>query len=130
MTKHGWIAALVLAVGLTALGVGLLPADEPVIPRQQRVSPKVLKEAMLERPVISAAAVPHSMSRNVQDLRAIADDLEKAGHRAEANRLNGVIREIVRHVEHELADKKAQIARLNAEIDDLKTLSESDRVRK
>ncbi len=130
MTRHGWIAALVLAVGLTALGVGLLPADEPVIPRQQRVSPKVLKEAMLERPVISAAAVPHSMSRNVQDLRAIADDLEKAGHRAEANRLNGVIREIVRHVEHELADKKAQIARLNAEIDDLKTLSESDRVRK
>ncbi|MEI8380674.1 MAG: hypothetical protein WCJ09_11125 [Planctomycetota bacterium] len=129
MTRQGWIAALVLAVGLTALGVGLLPADEPVIPRQQRVSPKVLKEAMLERPVISAAAVPHSMGRNVQDLRAIADDLEKGGHRAEANRLNGIIREIVRHVEHELADKKAQIARLNAEIDDLKTMSESDRVR-
>lgn len=129
MTRHGWIAALVLAVGLTALGVGLLPADEPAIPRQQRVSPKVLKEAMLERPVISATAVPHSMGRNIQDLRVIADDLEKNGHKAEANRLNGVIREIVRHMEHELNDKKAQIARLTAEIDDLKTTPESNRVR-
>ncbi len=129
MTRQGWIAALVLVTGLCASGVGLLPADEPVIPRQQRVSPKVLKEAMLERPVISAAAVPHSLSRNIQDLRAIADDLEKGGHRVEANRLNGVIREMMRRAEHDLIEKKAQIARLNAEIDDLKPVSDSERVR-
>ncbi len=119
MTKQGWVAALMLVTGLGAIGIGLTAAQESVIPRQQRVSPKVLKEALAERPV-STAVAPHSVGRSVQNLRVIADDLEKAGQKLEATRLNGAIREIVRRAEQEIADKKAQITHLNAEIDDLK----------
>lgn len=118
MTRQSWIAGCTLVLGLTLLGVGLLTADEPNGIPKQRVNPKVLKE-LSEHPVITAT-VPHSPGRNIQDLRAIVSDLEKAGHKSEATRLNSVIKEMVRHAEQDLADKKAQVARLNAEIEDLK----------
>ena len=117
MTKQGWIAAVMLVAGLSAVGFGLLTAQE-TIPRQ-RVSPKVLKEALAEHPVVTATAT-HSVGRTVQDLRAVADDLEKAGQKSEATRLKGIIREIGRRAEHDIADKKSQVTRLNAEIEDLK----------
>ena len=119
MTRQGWIATLVLVTGLSALGVGWLTADEPVIPRQQRISPQLLKEALAERPVISAAST-HSVGRTLQDLRALAADLDKGGHKSEASRLNAAIREIVRRAEHELAEKKSQISSLNADVEELK----------
>ena len=119
MTKPGWVAALVLLAGLGSIGIGLTVAQESTIPRQQRVSPKVLKEALAERP-LGAAVAPHTVGRSVQDLKAIAEELDKAGQKAEANRLNVAIREIVRRAEQEIADKKSQITHLNAEIDDLK----------
>lgn len=125
MSKQGWIAALVFVTGLSALGVGLLTADEPVIPGQQRVSPKVLKQALAERSGTSiAATAPQSVTRSVQELRLIATDIQKAGLKSEAARLNGVIREIVRRAEHDLVSKKSQIARLNAEVEELKSISE------
>lgn len=117
MTKQGWITALMLVTGLSAVGFGLLTAEE-TIPKQ-RVSPKALKEALAERPVMTATAT-HSVGRTVQDLRAVADDLEMAGQKSEAARLKGILREISRRTEHDIADKKSQVARLNAEIDDLK----------
>lgn len=119
MTRQGWIAASTLVLGLTLLGVSLLTADEPTGIPKQRVSPKVLKEALAEHPVITATAT-HSPGRIIQDLRAIAGELDKAGQKPEAIRLNSVIKEMVRHAEQDLADKKAQLTRLNAEIDDLK----------
>ncbi len=117
MTKQGWIAALMLVTGLSAVGFGLLTAQE-AIPRQ-RVSPKVLKEALAEHPVVTATAT-QSVGRTVQDLRAVTEDLEKAGQKVEAARLKGIVREIVRRAEHDIADKKSQVTRLNAEIEDLK----------
>jgi len=121
MAKQGWILALMLVTGLSAAGFGLLTAEEPTAIPKQRVSPKVLKEALAEHPVLSAtAAVPHSAGRSIQDLRAIADDLEKAGHKSEATRLRTAVKEIVKLVEHELAEKKSQVSRLNAEIEELK----------
>ena len=117
MTKQGWIAALMLVTGLSAVGFGLLTAQE-AIPRQ-RVSPKVLKEALAEHPVVTATAT-QSVGRTVQDLRAVTEDLDKAGQKSEAARLKGIVREIVRRAEHDIADKKSQVMRLNAEIEDLK----------
>ena len=117
MTKQGWISALMLVTGLCAVGFGLLTAQE-TIPKQ-RVSPKALKEALAERPVMTATAT-QSVGRTVQDLRAVADDLDKAGQKVEAGRLKGIIREIVRRAEHDIADKKSQVTRLNAELEDLK----------
>lgn len=121
MAKQGRILALMVVTGLSATGFGLLTAEEPNAIPKQRVSPKVLKEALAERPILSAtAAVPHSAGRSIQDLRALAEDLEKAGHKAEATRLKAAIKEIVKLVEHELAEKKSQVARLNAEIEEMK----------
>lgn len=121
MTRQGWIVALVFVTGLSAAGFGLLTAEEPVAIPRQRVSPKVLKEALAEHPgVIATAVAPHSTGRSVQDLRAIIDDLEKSGQKTEATRLKSIVAEIVRRAEHEMAEKKAQVARLNAEIDELK----------
>ena len=121
MTRQGWIAALMLVTGLSAAGFGLLTAQEPKteIPRQ-RVSPKVLKQALAEHPVVVTATVPHSNTRCIQDLREIADDLDKSGNKADASRLKIAIREIMRKVEHEISDKKTQITKLTSEIEDLK----------
>lgn len=118
MTRQAWTIALLLAAALGTAGLGLL-ASEPAIPRQ-RVSPKLLKETA-DHPVVVTATATHSVSRTLQDLRSLADDLEKAGLKAEVARLNTCIKEIVRRNEQELMEKKAYAARLAAEIEDLKT---------
>jgi len=118
MTRHGWIAALMCVTGLTAVGFGLLTAQEPGIPRQ-RVSPKLLKEAAND-PVVITATAPPSVGRTIQELRTLADEMEKAGNKADATRLKVAIREIVRRAELEINEKKAQVTRLTAEIEDLK----------
>lgn len=121
MTKQGRILALAVVAGVSAASFGLLTAEEPSAIPKQRVSPKVLKEALAERPILTAtAAVPHTAGRTIQDLRGIAGDLEKAGHKSEATRLNSAIKELVKLIEHELAEKKSQVTRLNAEIEELK----------
>ncbi len=121
MTKHGRILALMVITGISAAGFGLLTAQEPAAIPKQRVSPKALKEALAERPVLTAtAAIPHTAGRTIQDLRAIAGDLEKAGHKSEAARLNSAIKEIVKLIERDLAEKKSQVSRLNSEIEELK----------
>ncbi len=121
MTPRRWIAAAALSAGIGAFGYSFLTAQEsePAIPRQQRVSPKLLKEAMAER-VKTTATAPHTVGRTIQDLRALADDLDKGDKKAEANRLRGIIREIVRRTEHEITEKKAQVTLLNSEIEELK----------
>lgn len=125
MTQQRWITALVLTAGVSVFGFRLLTAQEsePAVPKQ-RASPKLIREAMAERAIaeraIATAAAPHTVGRTVQDLRTIADDLDKGDQKAEAGRLRVVIREIVRRSEHEIAEKKAQITRLNAEIEELK----------
>lgn len=120
MTGRGWVLALVLVTGISGAGFGLFAADENAIPRQ-RVSPKVLKEAMNQHPVIAATApVPHTMGRSLQDLKQLAEDLEKGGHKTEAARLNGIVKEIVRRIESDISEKKSQISRLNTEIEELK----------
>jgi hypothetical protein len=119
MTRQAWIVALFLVAALGTAGLGLLTASEPGIPRQ-RVSPKQLKDS-LEHPAVMTATATHTVSRTLQDLRSLADDLEKAGQKSEVARLNTAIKEIVRRNEHELMEKKALVNRLNAEIEDLKT---------
>ena len=116
MTKQEWIAAVMLVTGLSAAGFGLLTAQE-TIPRQ-RVSREALKEMLAERPVLTATA-PQSAGRNIHVLRTIADDLDKAGQKSEAARLKGVIREMERRIENDIAEKKSQMKRLAAEIEDL-----------
>jgi hypothetical protein len=118
MTKKTWLAAVMVLAGFGAVGFGLLAAQE-FIPRQ-RVSPKLLKEALAQPPIVTATA-PHSIGRIVQDLRAVADDLEKGGNKSDSTRLRGIIGEIVRRAENDVADKKAQVTRLNAELEDLKS---------
>jgi hypothetical protein len=118
MTRQAWTIALLLAAALGTAGLGLL-ASEPAIPRQ-RVSPKLLKETA-DHPVVVTATATHSVTRTLQDLRSLADDLEKAGLKAEVARLNTCIKEIVRRNEQELMEKKAHAARLATEIEDLKT---------
>lgn len=121
MTKHGRILALLVVIGISAASFGLLTAQEPSAIPKQRVSPKALKEALAERPVLTAtAAIPHTAGRTIQDLRGIASDLEKAGHKSEAARLNSAIKEIIKLIEHDLTEKKSQVSRLNAEIEELK----------
>ncbi|MBS0206062.1 MAG: hypothetical protein JSS49_24480 [Planctomycetes bacterium] len=121
MIRHGTIATLVLVTGLSVAGFGLLTAQEPQteIPRQ-RVSPKLLKQALAERPVVVTATAPHTNTRCIHDLRTIAQDLDAAGQKAEASRLKIAILEIQRKVEHEIADKQAQVKKLTSEIEDLK----------
>ena len=114
-----WIAAaLVLLAVASATGLHLSTAQEP--PTQGvRASPKLIREHLEDHPVLTATAV-HSVGRSIQDLRALAVDLEQAGQRAESTRLTNAVNEIVRRAELQLADKKAQVAALNAEIEDLK----------
>ncbi|HEY4259825.1 MAG TPA: hypothetical protein VGM98_06690 [Schlesneria sp.] len=119
MTRQAWTIALLLVAALGTAGLGLLTASEPAIPRQ-RVSPKLLKETA-DHPVLVTATATHSVSRTLQDMRALAEDLETAGQKAEVARLNTCIKEIVRRNEQELMEKKALVTRLTAEIEDLKT---------
>lgn len=118
MTRQTLTIVLLLVAVLGTAGLGLLTASEPAIPRQ-RVSPKLLKETQ-DHPIVTTTAT-HSVNRTLQDLRGIADDLEKAGLKSEVARLNTAIKEIVRRNEQELMEKKALVTRLNAEIEDLKT---------
>lgn len=117
MTRKSWTIAIALVAVLCTAGLGILAANDPAIPKQ-RVSPKLLKES-LEHPVVTATAA-HTNCRNLQELRTLADDLEKAGLKGEAGRLNGVIKEITKRAEQEMVEKKALVARLTTEIDDLK----------
>lgn len=120
MTRHAWIVTLTMITALSVAGFGLLTADEPAIPRQQRVSPKVLKDAINSRPVMTATAT-HSLGRSLHDLKTLAADLESSGSKAEAERLQAIIKEFVRHIELHLSEKKAQVTQLNAEIEELRT---------
>jgi hypothetical protein len=107
----------IVVAALVLVGVSFLTADEPK-PRAQRVSPSLLKEALSSPLVATAAAVP-SLGRTIEDLRALTADLEKGGHRDEANRLNAAIKNIVRDAERQLAEKKQQLTQLQGEVEEL-----------
>ncbi len=104
--------------GLVFVGIGLLTAEEPK-PRAQRVSPSLLKEALNNPPVTSAATAP-SLGHSLQDLRSLATDLEKAGHRAEADRLKTILKNLTHLAERRYAEKKDQLAKLQSEVEELK----------
>ena len=120
MTAKRYAAAVFLLAASGIAGTHLLTAQEstPIRSAGSRATPKQIRDAA-ERPTLTATA-PHTVGRNVQDLRALADDLEKTGNRGEAARLKTAIKEIVRRAELEMAEKKAEIARLNEDIEDLK----------
>jgi hypothetical protein len=119
MTKR-WIAVAVLVlvgVGYFA-GVGLLTAEDQK-PRSVRVSPSVLKEALNTQPVTTAATAP-SLGHSIQDLRTLAADLDKAGHKAEADRLKAIVKNLTHLAERRYAEKKDQVEKLQAEMEELK----------
>ena len=111
-------AALVSLAVASAAGLHISMAQEPPT-RGVRASPKLIREHLETHPVITATAV-NSVGRSIQDLRVLAADLEQAGQRAESTRLTNTVNEIVRRAELQLAEKKAQVAALNVEIEDLK----------
>ena len=109
-----WIGVLALAL----VGVGLLTAEDQK-PRVQRVSPTLLKEALTAQPVSTAASAP-SLGHTIQDLRTLAADLTKAGHRAEADRLTAIVKNLARLAERRYNEKKDQLEKLQGEMEDLK----------
>ena len=109
-----WIAVAVLVLA----GVGFLTAEDQK-PRAVRVSPSLLKEALNAQPVTTAATAP-SLGHTIQDLRALAADLDKAGHKAEADRLKSLIKNLTHLAERRYAEKKDHLEKLQAEIEDLK----------
>ena len=119
MTKR-WIA--VAAVGLVGIGyftrVAFLSAEDPK-PRSVRVSPTLLKEALNAQPVTTTASAP-SLGHSIQDLRTLIADLDKAGHRPEADRLKAIVKNLTHHAERRHAEKKEQLDKLQAEIEELK----------
>jgi len=118
MTKKWMIVAAMVLAGLGAAGLRMLTADEPQI-RGQRVSPKLLKEAIAGKPTTTAKAA-HHVGHTIQDLRALANDLAVAGHQAEANRVTAAIKDMIRRAEQQLDEKKAEATKLNEEIEELK----------
>jgi chromosome segregation ATPase len=118
MAKRWTIVAVLFGIGATSAGIRLLTAEEP-LSRGQRVSPKQLQEAMADRLTITATTAP-TMGHTILELRAVVEKLEKSGNQTEAGRVNGAIKEMIRRAEQQLADKKAQVAKLNEEIDELK----------
>ena len=113
MTKQ-WIAVAVLVLA----GVGFLTAEDQK-PRTVRVSPSLLKEALNTQPVTTSASAP-SLGHSIQDLRTLAADLDKAGHKAEADRLKSIVKNLTHHAERRHAEKKEQLEKLQAEIEELK----------
>lgn len=109
-----WIAVAVLVL----VGVGFLTAEDQK-PRAVRVSPSLLKEALNNAPVTTAATAP-SLGHTIQDLRTLADDLDKAGHRGEAVRLKAIIKNLTNLAERRHAEKKEQLEKLQAEMEELK----------
>ncbi len=119
MTKR-WIAVAVLAlagIGYFA-GVGFLNAEDPK-PRTVRVSPSLLKEALNAQPVTTAATAP-SLGHSFQDLLKLAADLDKAGHKPEADRLKAIVKNLTHLAERRYAEKKDQLEKLQAEMEELK----------
>ncbi len=113
MTKR-WIAVAVLALA----GVGFLTAEDQK-PRSVRVSPSVLKEALNAQPVTTAATAP-SLGHSLQDLRTLVADLDKAGHKTEADRLKAIVKNLTHLAERRHAEKKDQLEKLQAELEELK----------
>lgn len=117
-------AITVATLLLVLAGVRFLTAQEPTQkPRSVRVSPSVLREALNSTPVTTAASAP-SLGHTIQDLRTLAIDIEKAGHRTEADRLTAIIKNLTRLAERRLAEKKEQLEKLQAEMDELKWAAE------
>ena len=110
------VAVLILA------GVGYLVAQEQK-PRSVRVSPSVLREVLNATPNATAASAP-SLGHTIQDLRTLAGDLEKAGHRSEAERLTTIVKNLTRLAERRHDEKKEQLEKLQAEMDELKWAAE------
>ena len=109
-----WIAVAVLVLA----GVGWLTAEDQK-PRAVRVSPSLLKEALNNSPVTTAASAP-SMGHTIQDLRTLAVDLDKAGYRAEADRLKTITKNLTHLAERRYAEKKDQLEKLQTEMEELK----------
>lgn len=109
-----WIAVAVLVLA----GFGFLTAEDQK-PRAVRVSPSLLREALNNPPVTTAATAP-SMGHSIQDLRALVTDLEKAGHRAEADRLKVITKNLTHLAERRYSEKKDQLEKLQAEMEELK----------
>jgi hypothetical protein len=113
MTKR-----LIAVAALMLAGVGILLAEEPK-PRAVRVSPSLLREALNNPPVTTAATAP-SMGHSIQDLKTLAADLEKEGHRAAADRLKVITKNLTHLAERRYAEKKDQLERLQTEMEELK----------
>lgn len=109
-----WIAVTVLVLA----GVGLLTAEDQK-PRAVRVSPSLLKEVLNTQPITTAATAP-SLGHSIQDLRTLAADLDKAGHRAEADRLKSIVKNLTHLAEKRYAEKKDHLEKVQAEMEDLK----------
>ena len=66
----------------------------------------------------------HTAVRSIRELRSLKDELNEAGHVTESIHLKKIIDEIVHHAESELTAKKALVANLSEEIEELKRLIE------
>ena len=108
----------IAAAVLMLTGVGLLVAQEQK-PRSVRISPSVLREAMNATPAATAVSAP-SLGHTIQDLRTLASDLDKAGYRSEADRLTAIVKNLTRLAERRHDEKKEQLEKLQAEMDELK----------
>lgn len=108
----------IAAAVLILTGFGFLVAQEQK-PRSVRISPSVLREVMNATPAATAVSAP-SLGHTIQDLRALAGDLEKAGYRSEADRLTAIVKNLTRLAERRHDEKKEQLEKLQAEMDELK----------
>ncbi len=115
MTRQAITGATLM---LALAGVGFLAAQDPK-PRTVRISPSLLREAINATPVTTAASAP-SLGHTIQDLRTLASDMEKAGHRTEADRLTTIVKNLTRLAERRHEEKKEQVEKLQAEMDELK----------
>ena len=108
----------IVAAALILTGFGFLVAQDQK-PRSVRISPSVLREVMNATPVATAVSAP-SLGHTIQDLRALAGDLEKSGYRSEADRLTVIVKNLTRLAERRHDEKKEQLEKLQAEMDELK----------
>ena len=118
MTKRQFTLAASLMVAVIASGIHLLMAQELPV-RGSRATPKQIREHLANHAMLTMTTV-HSAVRSIRDLRSLADDLNESGQKTESTRLKKIIDEIVRHADAELTAKKALVANLNEEIEELK----------
>jgi predicted RNase H-like nuclease (RuvC/YqgF family) len=109
---------IVLMAVVGTAGFQFLTAQERSI-KVVRATPKQLKEHIESHPVLTAASGP-SIGQCIQELNDLAIDLDQAGQRTESKRLKNSVNEIVRRLEQQLMEKKAQVGKLNDEIEELK----------